>query len=693
MTTAYTSAMTLLDRVQSTDVMKAAANGAWSGRVAWDVAFFLLMQILLHIALAAVAWLLALATARISKTTRQKFGRMVVGWFCVLAGACLAYNALWFPRTLIGAYYHSAMSIPVGPWPLGKIIYVSSAVLCLIVVSAAVCKSLLNARRQSTKVAMVVALGLGLLAVCVLLWPVSQSSASVPGRLERPHIVLLGIDSLRLEQLQRFGGRGVTPNLDRFLSDARLFRDTTTPAARTFSSWTAILTGRAPTVTGARFNLAARSSVKANPTVADVLRREGYHTVYSTDEVRFANIDESYGFDQVVTPRIGASDFLVGTYNELPVASTLINTRLGKWLFPYSYGNRGVATMFQPATYLDRIDREVDFDRPTLLVAHLTAAHWPYYTSETPFALPEPTAENERPIYRVGLQTADGMFGDLLKILERKGVFKNAIVVVLSDHGEAMGLPSDSFFDETFHVEGMRSPLKMLDYGHGQSVLSKSQYQVLLAFKAFGGLDRFANNGQDHEFPATVEDISPTLLDALKIEQKVLGATGQSLWPILTGGIEPETASRGRVRFTETDLAVLPAPGGGVDEVATARQNSIFFEIERTSGRIQINPAYAPLAIAFKERAAFHEDRLLAAMPAGPFSHQYIYFDFGQHKGKLLTQRPGNNEPEQQTLWDALFEHYGDELKPAVTVTPEDWDRIAFEWQQFTVKSDVSERK
>ncbi len=36
-----------------------------------------------------------------------------------------------------------------------------------------------------------------------------------------------------------------------------------------------------------------------NPTIADVLRQHGYQTIYSTDEVRFANIDEAYGFDQV----------------------------------------------------------------------------------------------------------------------------------------------------------------------------------------------------------------------------------------------------------------------------------------------------------------------------------------------------------------------------------------------------------
>ncbi len=63
---------------------------------------------------------------------------------------------------------------------------------------------------------------------------------------------------------------------------------------------------------------------------------------------------------------------------------------------------------------------------------------------------------------------------------------RNALVIVLSDHGEALGLRSDSFFsDDTFLVEGMKAPIKMEINGHGQSVLSKSQYQVLLGFRSF----------------------------------------------------------------------------------------------------------------------------------------------------------------------------------------------------------------
>jgi len=682
--TGYASVATLLSRVDSTDVMRAASDGVWTGRIGWEIGAFVCTLVALHLLFAVFTWILAAATATFLPLAREKFGRVVVGWFSLLAGAALIYNALWYPRTLIGAYYHDAVAARIGPVQIGQFAYWAAAAFCGYVLLRA---ALVLVRRSPRRVTRPVVAAGSLAAIAlaaVPLWSVVGPVLASSAQPARPHIIVLGIDSLRLEQLKRFGGTGVTPNLDGFLAQAAVFKDTTTPAARTFSSWTAILTGRPPTITGARFNLAERSSVRANPTFADVLQDLGYQTIYSTDEVRFANIDESFGFDQVVTPRIGASDFLIGTYNELPLSSLVINTRIGQWLFPFSAANRGVATMFQPESYLERVDREISFDRPTLFISHLTAAHWPYYVSDTPFGVDERTHEHDRPLYRIGLQTADAMFGSMLDILERKGALRNALVIVLSDHGEALSLPSDSFFDETFRVEGLRAPLKMLDYGHGQSVLSKSQYQVLLAFRAFGDDRSFGDAGRDIPFVTTVEDIAPTLLDFAGVRGNPLSASGVSLLPILREHADKTPVDVERIRFTETDLSVLPAPGGGVDEVATARQNSRYFEVDPATARLQLRPKYAPLVTTYKERAAFTQDFLLAAIPAGPYAHQYLFFDFPRHHGRVLLERPGDDDPDAQKLWDALFAHYPGELKTPVSITPEDWMRIEQEWTNFT---------
>ena len=358
--TAYTSAATLLDRVASTDVMRAASGGAWSGKIAWEVVIFLVTQVLLHLAFAGLTWLLACATSIVSETARVKFGRIVVGWFCVLAGAALVYNALWYPRTLIGAYYHDAVAMPVGPFRVraGCVLrgFCRFARLVLVQRRLALFHAVRPCRAAAIRAGGRRAVGVACGGFAALAREPFGNCRGCRVRPAKHHHPGNRLAATGATAPIRRHGRNAEPR--QVPGKVRTCSPTPRrPAARTFSSWVAILTGRAPTVTGARFNLAERSSVSANPTIADVVRQAGYHTVYSTDEVRFANIDESYGFDQVVTPRIGASDFLIGTYNELPLASLVINTRVGKWLFPFSYANRGVATMFEPETYVERLDR------------------------------------------------------------------------------------------------------------------------------------------------------------------------------------------------------------------------------------------------------------------------------------------------------------------------------------------------
>ena len=126
---------------------------------------------------------------------------------------------------------------------------------------------------------------------------------------------------------------------------------------------------------------------------------------------------------------------------------------------------------------------------------------------------------DDRPMYRLGVRVADEMFGAIVAMLERKGALENAIVVVLSDHGEALGLPSDAMLDNKSKVQGLRAPLLVTDVGHGQSVLSPVQYQVLLGFRTFGTSVTATIRRKRHNLPgaATVEDITATLLDLVRL--------------------------------------------------------------------------------------------------------------------------------------------------------------------------------
>lgn len=694
LSTAYISIVTLVDRVDSTDVMKAVSHEIWSAKIAGQAVYFGLAQLVLHLAMGVLAWLLARANAEVWPSTREKFIRVLIGWFCLLAGATLAFNALWYPRTFFGAHYYDHMVPELGPFHVGQWIYGAVVVVAGATLAAGGFHALRRMQSVGRRRWLIGAVGVAALAVVSLLAGHLQFATRAHAAGGPPHVILLGIDSLRLAELSRFGGtEGNTSHIDRFLSDADIVKDASTPMARTFGSWVAILTGRSPNVTGARNNLTPRDVVASNPTIADVLRKAGYRTVYSTDEVRFANIDQSYGFDRVITPPIGAADFIIGTYNELPLASVVINTRIGQLLFPFSYGNRGAATMFEPKTYLARLDRELDFERPTFLVVHLTAAHWPYYTSETPFGITKQSPE-DRPMYRVGLRTADSMFEQVASLLRRKGALENAIVVVLSDHGEAMMLPDDAIAKHGAFVQGLGAPLKVLDVGHGQSVLSPTQYKVLLAFKSFAKDRGYSSGARDLPAVATAEDIAPTLLDLLGVDATDLQSSGQSLAPLLrTPDAVPAVTGPERIRFTETDLAVIPNFEGGVDEVTTARANSKFFGIDPETSRMYIRHELLPLAHAYKERAAFTSRHLLAALPAGPDAHQYLYFDLQSGNGQLLLERPGPEPEDARRLWDALEAHFPDELKSPTRVMLADWPAIDYSWNQFFVNREAEVRE
>ena len=89
------------------------------------------------------------------------------------------------------------------------------------------------------------------------------------------------------------------------------------------------------------------------------------------------------------------------------------------------------------------------------------------------------------------------------------------------------------------------------------------------------------------------------------------------------------------------------------------------------------------LARAYKERAAFTSQYLLAALPAGPDAHQYVYFDIASGSGELLLARPGPELPEGQRLWDALSEHFAGELMTPRRVTLQDWPVIAEQWRKY----------
>lgn len=598
--------------------------------------------------------LLALALARLTEAASSgpppaRRGWLVTGWFIWLVGLAAAANVVWHPSSRF-AHPESIFLAQVAGVRVATAMLVATGLLLLVL--------LVRAVRRLQPLDPVPAVGIGVAAVALLAGvalPLATAESSRRGFVAAsPHVVIIGIDSLRADLTESRSGASVTPHLDAWLAGAHRFGDATTPLARTYGSWVSILTGRHPVVTNARYNLMPRDLVRDGVTLADALKARGYRTIYATDEVRFANIDQSFGFDQLVTPPIGAGDFLLGYAGDMPLVNLLAPTAAGKWLFPANHANRAAHATYQPEDFVARLDSEITIDRPTFLTVHLTISHWPYNWA----GLSRPTTPQQfRPAYRRAVEEADRQFQQVLDVLERKGVLENAVVVVLSDHGEALGNDNDSMLRKTGTHREVWDSL----WGHGTSVMSPHQYSVLLAMRGFG---RAALPGAPaiHAWPVSLEDVRPTLEEF--VSGRAAGdVDGLSLLPYLRAPDEAATLAS-RVRFTETDFNTPSTLAGRYEASGIIDEAAVFYELDPVRGWMQLRRDKLPPLLTQKQRAAISLHSLLAAIPEpdGRFQ-RYLYTDRHSPMPRLLEARPDPAvEPEAARLWDALQARYPGEL-------------------------------
>lgn len=622
----------------------------------WQLARFVSVLLGVHACFGLAAFGLArLTEAAFPGVVLAKRGSLVTGWFVVLCGIAMAANTTWHPSSIFAGKESIWRADIAGMRPVQLVALALALVVILFMWRA---RSRLCLPRPAH--AIIVAAAVPALVTVVV--PARMLDASVSAvASDRPHVVIIGIDSLRNDlQVPRIGA-AETPHVAAFLSGARRFSDTTTPLARTYPSWMSILTGRHPVTTNARYNLMPRRLVNEGETLPEALRNHGYRTTYATDEVRFANIDESFGFDERITPPIGAVDFLLGFTGDLPLVNLIAATPLGAKLFPSNHANRAAYVTYRPRHFVERLDRELEIEGPSFLAIHLTLAHWPYAWAGK--AMPKPYDEY-RASYGAAVAEVDRQFSQVMELLREKSVLENAIVVLLSDHGEALGADSDSMLRKTGSGEEIWETL----WGHGTSVLSPNQYQVLLAIRSFGRA-RLPGTELNYDWPVSLEDIRPTL-EEFATGVAPTDVDGMSLLPYMA---EPMRASSiaSRVRFTETDIVTRSVAIGRYEASGILSEAAFYYELDHDSGWVQLQRDSLGDLIAVKQRAALSSDSLLAYVPdRDGKSGRYLFTDRDDPQPLHLNARPDpDKEPEAARLWDALMARFPGEL-PAGSSVP-----------------------
>ncbi len=239
-------------------------------------------------------------------------------------------------------------------------------------------------------------------------------------------VVLISIDTLRADRLPVYGyDRVETPAIDALRQDGILFERAWCQVPLTLPSHASLLTGLLPPEHGVRDNLGYRLAAERLPYLPRLLKEAGYATGAAVSAfVLRGDVGLGEGFD-FYDDRV-----------ELEVGDEL-----------GSQQRAGPETLAAALPWLEEVA-----GGPFFLFFHLYEPHDPY-------APPEPWASRYASAYDGEVAFADEIVGRLVAELERLGVYDRALVVLLSDHGEALGEHGEETHGILLHREVVQVPL------------------------------------------------------------------------------------------------------------------------------------------------------------------------------------------------------------------------------------------
>ncbi len=624
-------------------------------KVVQGILFFIFVQFLLHICLLLWIWVITRCVGLVFSLKEKSVEFLGIGIWLVAIITLLLANQYFFVNSKFAAL--TSTIIPKAFIPYCFWFFIVS--VCVLQ-----CIALYGVLKKSRFLFTILISIFFTTTFCFLQKPVILDYATV----EKPNIIFIGIDALRPDFLGFFGNsQNTTPHLDDFFENATVFSESLSPIARTFPAWMSILTGEYPKINAIRTDLMDKKDFNNEITLSSILQKNGYETIFATDDSRFSNINKHLGFDKIVAPSIGLNNFLIGTMNDFPLSNLLVNTYVGSFLLPYSHANRAAFTTYNPNTFIQDINRILEKPRssPLFLAVHFCLPHFPYVWADTLWK------KNTFLHYYSAVQRVDQQFYDFLNMLEKNQMLKHSIVVILSDHGEALRLPGDRITEQDLflsHEKNNHNPphfypgdqLEKINQssGHGTDVLSMSQYHTVLAFRYFG-----LKGQRENVVPGRVSllDIKPTILQVLGIKHKQNTANGRSLIDYIAGNRASVTSNEHF--FIESDFSPDSVRTAHPETRKVIFEGLEYFQINPQTTHVSVKPSMLRNIISSKQYADFYGHWVLALYPQNDqwMMPILVNLETGEWTNDLRT--PFAKTAPTSLMLDALRSFFREDLK------------------------------
>jgi arylsulfatase A-like enzyme len=435
----------------------------------------------------------------------------------------------------------------------------------------------------------------------------------------RPNLLILASDGLRPDHLSGNGyGRPTSPNIDRLMREGTRFQETVVQIPRTAPSWATLLTSQWAGEHPLRHTLVGQKVLETPfTTLASALGAAGWQTAAVSDYAGDLFSRFRFGFQRVQAPAFNFPDLIRQRMLVTHVA-LLPWTALAPGLFP----ERGqLPELTDPAPLRRSVQRTLEGFRPEApfaLLVFASTTHFPYAAPspqegrfipegyrgpwrfgatpqmELPPDAQPPTSEDSAALvanYDAGVLAFDGLVGELLAELDRRGLTESTLVVLLSDHGEHLA-------DE----EGR-------GLGHGEHLFGSASLRIPFALRLPGRVaaERTVTGR------ARSIDVAPTLLALLGVPAPET-FRGRSLAPFVAPEAQ-ETVVPDAPALIETDFWFSDRDGLPYQQVRIPYPWVYETATVEPSGDIALKPEWEKTVEAAKHRGLYRGRWKLLELP------------------------------------------------------------------------------
>ena len=342
-----------------------------------------------------------------------------------------------------------------------------------------------------------------------------------------PNVVLVVFDAMRRDALGLYGANTPTPNIDLFSREASVYPDCITPSPWTIPSHLSLFSGKYPSEHGVHetrekkaIDLLGMASGFQGETLAESLKKKGYQTIgLPANSLLTIGPGFDRGFDVFASQR-----GTLWSEEDMALVRTTFEKGRTRSAIVWDFVRRGqfaelvrvlrvvrkirklrARSNYPHSKYgdivVDKV-KEARLEPPFLLFLNFMEMHDPYVDYELgpenrgPFSTVgaadlygyRPIGDDEMARIRQGYYSnasvLDAHFGRLLSTLKEKGVYDNTVMVVTSDHGQALKERGYYGHGTFLHDEILRIPL-IVKGANGRKPEVGAGHQSLVGVPAF----------------------------------------------------------------------------------------------------------------------------------------------------------------------------------------------------------------